>query len=433
MSPLDDIPQIGQIIIDDPVVLENARTTGPRLGPTVRAVLVELSRFADPDTGYCCPAQAQMAATLEMSRETVISALKDLEGLGIIVIRSVPGVGGKQNEYSFTASEHGWRIMAMNEKEKNQVLASYRLQARQLREELADKARNVEKLQKEVTELRALLERNAGDPAILVPVPQRDAHAALNVGQMADIDGVEHVDTEGFPDEPGAVGEAEGAGVVSPPSIAGQNGGTDDIGTSGETKVKHVVGRLEAGSPDEKCPSDASLNAEPREEDSHSSSESGEPPGTSAAAAFSAHGNVPAQSNGAVPIRIPKDTAEPESDQDSGSPNSAPDDEPTGIPGPAPAPENIRATATAGGAVVLTWNALEHQGITGYEISRMTGHMGRDANVGTVAGRNNTVYRDNDLQRGARRHTYRVRGMGENGPGEWSDMVVIAVDSESQA
>ena len=191
--------------------------------------------------------------------------------------------------------------------------------------------------------------------------------------------------------------------------------------------MKHVVGRLEAGSPDEKCLSDASLNAEPRGEDSHSSSESGEPHGTSAAAAFSAHGNVPAQSNEAAPIRIPKDTAEPESNQDSGSPNSAPDDEPTGIPGPAPAPGNIRATATAEGAVVLTWNALEHQGITGYEISRMTGYMGRGVKVSTVAGRNNNVYRDTDVQRGPRQ-TYRVRGVGENGPGEWSDKVVIAVD-----
>ena len=427
MSPLDDMPQIGQIIIDDPVALEYARTTGPRLGPTVRAVLVELSRFADPDTGYCCPTQAQIAATLEMSRDTVISALKDLEGLGIIVIRPVPGIGGKQNEYVFTACEHGWRTMAMNEKERSQLLASYRLQARQLREELADKARNVEELQKDVAELRALLERDAGDPAISVPVHQRDAHAAFNVGQMADIEGVERVDTEGFPDEPGAVGEAEGADVVSPPSIAGQNGGTSDIGTSGETKVTHVVGRLEEGSPDEKCLSDASISAEPRGEDSHSSSESGEPHGTSAAAAFSAHGNVPAQSNEAVPIRIPKDTAEPESNQDSGSPNSAPDDEPTGIPGPAPAPGNIRATATAEGAVVLTWNALEHQGITGYEISRMTGYMGRGVKVSTVAGRNNTAYRDTDVQRGPRQ-AYRVRGVGENGPGEWSDKVVIAVD-----
>ena len=432
MSPQDDIPQIGQIIIDDPVVLENARTTGPRLGPTVRAVLVELSRFADPDTGYCCPTQAQIAATLEMSRDTVISALKDLEGLGIIVIRSVPGAGGKQNEYVFLACEHRWRTMAMNEKEKNQLLASYRLQARQLREELADKARNVEELQEEVTGLRSMLEGDADDPAISVPVHQRDAHAAFNVGQMADIEGVELLNADGFPDEPGAVGEAEGADVVSPPSIAGQDGGTGEISTSGENKVTHVVGRLEAGSPDETCPSDASLNAEPRGDDSHSSSGSGEPPGTSAAAAFSAHGNVPAQSNGAALIRIPKDTAEPESDQAGGSPNSAPDDEPTGIPGPAPAPGNIRATATAEGAVVLTWNALEHQDITGYEISRMTGRLGRGEKVSTVAGRNNNLYCDTDVQRG-RRHTYRVRGVGENGPGEWSDMVIISVDSESQA
>ena len=67
MSPLDDMPQIGQIIIDDPVVVEYARTTGPRLGPRARAVLVELSRFADPDTGYCCPTQAQIAASPAIS------------------------------------------------------------------------------------------------------------------------------------------------------------------------------------------------------------------------------------------------------------------------------------------------------------------------------------------------------------------------------
>ena len=366
MLPLDDTPQRGQIIIDDPVVLENARTTGPRLGPTVRAVLVELSRFADPDTGYCCPTQAQIAASLEMSRETVISALKDLEGLGIIVIRSVPGVGGKQNEYVFTACEHGWRTMAMNEKERNQLLASYRLQARQLREELADKARNVEELQKEVMELKAMLDRDADDSAISDPVHQHDAHAAFNVGHLADIEGVERV------------------------------------------------------------------NSEPREEDSQSSSGSGEPPGTSAAAALSAAGTVPAQSNEAAPIRIPKDPSEPEGNEDRGSLDSAPDDEPIEIPGPAPAPENIRATATAEGAVVLTWNALEHQDITGYEISRMTGYLGRVRKVSTVAGRNNTAYRDNDVRRGVR-HSYRIRGVGENGPGEWSDMVIIAVDLESQA
>ena len=133
-----------------------------------------------------------------------------------------------------------------------------------------------------------MLERDVDDSAMSDPVHQGDAHAAFNVGQIADI---ERVDLEGLPDEPGAVGEAEGAGVASPPSIAGQSGGTDDIGSSGETMVKHVVGRLEAGSPDEKCLSDPSLNAEPRVDDSHSSSESGEPPGTSAAAASSADGN----------------------------------------------------------------------------------------------------------------------------------------------
>ena len=81
----------------------------------------------------------------------------------------------------------------------------------------------------EVTELQAMLERDADDSAISVLVHQRDAHAAFNVGHLADIEGVERVNTEGFPDAPGAVGEAEGADVVSPPSIAGQNGGTDDI------------------------------------------------------------------------------------------------------------------------------------------------------------------------------------------------------------
>ena len=432
MLPLDDMPQIGQIIIDDPVVVEYARTTGPRLGLRARAVLVELSRFADPDTGYCCPTQAQIAASLEMSRETVISALKDLEGLGIIVIRPVPGVGGKQNEYCLTATASGWQAEPKNAPEKNQLLASFRLQARQLREKLADKDNMIEDLQEQVIGFKATLEKDEDDSVMPDPVLQGDALSAFNVGQMADIERAERVDAEGFPDDPGATGEAEGADVVSPPSMAGQNGGTDDIGSSGEAMVKHVVGRLEAGSPDEKCLSDASLNAEPREEHSHSYSGSGEPPATSAAAAFSAYGNVPAQSNEAAPIRILKDTAEPESNQDSSSPNSAPYDEPTEIPGPAPAPENIRATATAEGAVVLTWNALEHQDITGYEISRMTGYLGRGVKVSTVTGRNSTVYRDNDVRRGAR-HSYRIRGVGENGPGEWSDVVRIAVDAESQA
>ena len=80
----------------------------------------------------------------------------------------------------------------------------------------------------------------------------------------------------------------------------------------------------------------------------------------------------------------------------------------------------------------MTWNALEHQDITGYEISRMTGYLGRGVKVSTVTGRNSTVYRDNDVRRGAR-HSYRIRGVGENGPGEWSDVVRIAVDAESQA
>ena len=407
MLPLDDTPQRGQIIIDDPVVLENARTTGPRLGPTVRAVLVELSRFADPDTGYCCPTQAQIAASLEMSRETVISALKDLEGLGIIVIRPVPGVGGKQNEYCLTATASGWQAEPKNAPEKNQLLASFRLQARQLREKLADKDNMIEDLQEQVIGFKATLEKDEDDSVMPDPVLQGDALSAFNVGQMADIERAERVDAEGLPDEPGATGEAEGADPVFPPSMAGQNGGTDDIASSGEAMVKHVVGRLEAGSPDEKCLSDASISAEPQEDDSQSSSGSGEPPGTSAA--LSADGN-----------------------QDCGSLDSAHDQEPTEIPGPAPAPENIRATATAEGAVVLTWNALEHQDITGYEISRMTGYLGRGGIVSTVAGRNNTVFKDNDVRRGAR-HSYRIRGVGENGPGEWSDVVIIAVDAESQA
>ena len=269
----------------------------------------------------------------------------------------------------------------------------------------------IEDLQEQVIGFKATLEKDEDDSVMPDPVLQGDALSAFNLGQMADIERAERVDAEGFPDEPGATGEAEGAGAVFPPSMAGQNGGTDDIGSSGEAMVKHVVGRLEAGSPDEKCLSDASISAEPQEDDSQSSSGSGEPPGTAAAAAaLSADGN-----------------------EDDGSLDSAPDHEPTEIPGPAPAPENIRATATAEGAVVLTWNALEHQDITGYEISRMTGHMGRGAKVSTVAGRNNTVFKDNDKVRRGARHTYRVRGVGENGPGEWSDMVIIVVEAESQA
>ena len=129
----------------------------------------------------------------------------------------------------------------------------------------------IEDLQEQVIGFKATLEKDEDDSVMPDPVLQGDALSAFNLGQMADIERAERVDAEGFPDEPGATGEAEGAPAQRffPPSMAGQNGGTDDIGSSGEAMVKHVVGRLEAGSPDEKCLSDASISAEPQEDDSH--------------------------------------------------------------------------------------------------------------------------------------------------------------------
>ena len=90
-----------------------------------------------------------------------------------------------------------------------------------------------------------MLERDVEDSAMSDPVHQRDAHATFNVGQIADI---ERVDLEGLPNEPGAVGEAKGADAGFPPSMAGQSGGADDIGTSGEAMVNNIMGLLEAGS-----------------------------------------------------------------------------------------------------------------------------------------------------------------------------------------
>ena len=94
---LNEVPDV----IDDPVVLDYARNTGPRLTPAARIVFVEMARYVDPHPGTCSPTHEQIAQCLESTRETVINVQKDLQGLGLIEIRAMVGSGRQEERVPF--------------------------------------------------------------------------------------------------------------------------------------------------------------------------------------------------------------------------------------------------------------------------------------------------------------------------------------------
>lgn len=153
MNDQDENPKDGLRIFDDPTVLAYARNTGPGLTSMPRSVFLEMARYVNPDTGHCCPTQEQIAQCLDSTRETVINAQRYLEGLGLIEIRPVDGVGGKRNEYHFNGFESGWVPALKNLREKNQLLASYRLQAADHRARLAERELTIEELRAEIVRL----------------------------------------------------------------------------------------------------------------------------------------------------------------------------------------------------------------------------------------------------------------------------------------
>ena len=67
------------------------------------------------------------------------------------------GVGGRRNEYHLNGFESGWVLAPKNPREKNQLLASYRLQAADHRARLAEKELTIEELGAEIVRLWTLL------------------------------------------------------------------------------------------------------------------------------------------------------------------------------------------------------------------------------------------------------------------------------------
>ena len=100
-------PKTGTHIIDNPIVLAYAATTGPAMSAVLRAVLRELARYVDPRIGIARPTLEQLAGVLDMSRQTVAQALRDLQCLGLIHISQAEGFPGKRNQYYFPAAATG--------------------------------------------------------------------------------------------------------------------------------------------------------------------------------------------------------------------------------------------------------------------------------------------------------------------------------------
>ena len=100
-------PKTGTYIIDNPIVLAYAATTGPAMSAALRAVFRELARYADPMIGIARPTLEHLAGVLDLSRQTVAKDLRDLECLGLITIRQAEGFSGKRSEYYFPAAATG--------------------------------------------------------------------------------------------------------------------------------------------------------------------------------------------------------------------------------------------------------------------------------------------------------------------------------------
>ena len=101
--------------LDDKTVAYYTRHTGPYVGFTARAVLLQVGRYANPTTGECGTTQERIAEELECSRQQVKRAFEKLEAAGIITCRQMDGTAGRRTEYTLTAAANGWTPLPKEE------------------------------------------------------------------------------------------------------------------------------------------------------------------------------------------------------------------------------------------------------------------------------------------------------------------------------
>ena len=198
----------GAVPVDDPKVAHYTEHTGPRIPPNFRAILRELGRYADSETGVAGPSQLVIADSLDMHRTTVSSGLNELEHLGFLTSRAKPGTGGKQVEWAFTAAATGWHPEPKGEVEKGLLLRAYRRLVEESRKQRDDDKRTIANLEARVAQLEGStsVHRSPGttedrtfdqpsggdgkgtDDAAPVAVPVIQERDRVNVGRRTDID-----------------------------------------------------------------------------------------------------------------------------------------------------------------------------------------------------------------------------------------------------
>lgn len=473
-----------QDALDNPVVLNYARNTGPRLTPAVRSVFVEMARYVDPQTGTCSPTQEQIAQALESMRETVINAQKDIQGLGLILIRAMEGVAGRRNEYFFTGFESGWEPAPKNPREKNQLLASFRLQATEHRTQLAEKQLTIDQLNSEIAQLRSIASGSSpvesedrtpisSDPAAAQPVPSVDSSTPipmlweaspcphdegihpLKVGQSADIEtgyGTAMVEGSGISpvteanEDAAAEEESHSAWSMTgedaqKPRVSGQ---AEDLGRTGLSASNPEVPELNVSSGvDTEVPGAKAASVDPERAgdeltgevaghgllevnatESLSRSESGQILGDVAASGSGEERGEAGQPPEAASDRTSETASDP------GLVGCANEDGLNETIDPVPPPANVVASLDENRHVVVSWNRLEVDRITGYEVWRKAGGFGRRDKHWQVAGRDTTAQKDDGVAPDSR-FLYLVRGMRGSQPGEWSVPLVVEVKQMS--
>ena len=146
-------PKTGTYIIDNPIVLAYAATTGPAMSAALRAVFRELARYADPMIGIARPTLEHLAGVLDLSRQTVAKDLRDLECLGLITIRQAEGFSGKRSEYYFPAAATGWRATPKDPTRPRTTLAAFRTRAAELLQEVRERDQRIWVLEESLAEL----------------------------------------------------------------------------------------------------------------------------------------------------------------------------------------------------------------------------------------------------------------------------------------
>ena len=146
----------GTIAFDDPRVAHYTRSTGPRVPTAHRAVFRELGRYIDPETGWGSPSLETIADHTDTTRQTASTCMRDLEDLGLLVIRQKPGTAGRQNEYFLTGFDTDWKSSQKNKLEPNPLVKAYR-------QRLAEQRQLREDDQRTIQNLKDQLARSTGD------------------------------------------------------------------------------------------------------------------------------------------------------------------------------------------------------------------------------------------------------------------------------